>query len=288
MGEERSAGAHMFMVPSDAESNTGAANSTLSRENAESEHRNATIEEAASYLHEVENEFSGRPAVYNEFRTIFEEFGAQRIGATQAINRVCQLFQGHNRLLLGFNLFLPPDYKIELREGGAGCGYSLTRPSSTPPTLGVSQAVGATVAHQQGPLQQQMVHGTPNNMGHGTGISHREQARMQRGTLDFSPYLLAEQAEISNIVQHLRYTTDVSDPVAVEHFRSSERSYRYLDRIRTRYSENREILEGFTDVLRAYSNGQITIQQLSEEVSELFHADLDLIQEFDQFLPGPE
>ena len=41
------------------------------------------------------------------------------------IERVSRLFAGHQRLILGFNTFLPAGYKIEVRHpqhGGAGGG----------------------------------------------------------------------------------------------------------------------------------------------------------------------
>ena len=42
------------------------------------------------------------------------------------IERVSRLFAGHQRLILGFNTFLPAGYKIEIRHpqqhGGAGGG----------------------------------------------------------------------------------------------------------------------------------------------------------------------
>ena len=38
-----------------------------------------------------------------------------RINTPGVIKRVSELFRGHNDLILGFNTFLPPGYKIEVR-----------------------------------------------------------------------------------------------------------------------------------------------------------------------------
>ncbi|KAJ1628399.1 paired amphipathic helix, partial [Pavlovales sp. CCMP2436] len=43
-----------------------------------------------------------------------QEFKAQSIDTPGVIRRVLTLFAGHNSLILGFNTFLPPGYRIEL------------------------------------------------------------------------------------------------------------------------------------------------------------------------------
>ena len=38
------------------------------------------------------------------------------------ISRVSMLFKGHPELIVGFNTFLPPGYKIEVQANDAGLG----------------------------------------------------------------------------------------------------------------------------------------------------------------------
>ena len=45
-----------------------------------------------------------------------KEFKAQSIDTPGVIDRVLQLFHGHRELILGFNIFLPPGYKIEFSD----------------------------------------------------------------------------------------------------------------------------------------------------------------------------
>jgi paired amphipathic helix protein Sin3a len=45
-----------------------------------------------------------------------QNFKAQNIDTPGVINRVSSLFRGYNKLILGFNTFLPEGYKIELRD----------------------------------------------------------------------------------------------------------------------------------------------------------------------------
>ena len=61
-------------------------------------------------------EFSDKPHIYNEFLEIMKNFKAQSINTPGVIERVKNLFRGYNKLILGFNTFLPEGegYKIEL------------------------------------------------------------------------------------------------------------------------------------------------------------------------------
>ena len=58
--------------------------------------------------------FGDQPHIYNNFLDIMKNFKAQTIDTPGVIKRVSELFRGHDNLILGFNLFLPPGFKIEL------------------------------------------------------------------------------------------------------------------------------------------------------------------------------
>uniref|UniRef100_A0A8C4HS53 Paired amphipathic helix protein Sin3b n=1 Tax=Dicentrarchus labrax TaxID=13489 RepID=A0A8C4HS53_DICLA len=58
------------------------------------------------------------PGIYNKFLDIMKEFKSQSIDTPGVINRVSQLFHGHPDLVLGFNAFLPPGYRIEVPKNG--------------------------------------------------------------------------------------------------------------------------------------------------------------------------
>jgi len=78
--------------------------------------RELKVEDALLYLDQVKMEFSDQPKIYNEFLEIMKNFKAQSITTPGVIDQVKQLFKGHNKLILGFNTFLPEGegYKIEL------------------------------------------------------------------------------------------------------------------------------------------------------------------------------
>lgn len=105
------------------------------------------VEDALSYLDQVKIRFGNEPGIYNKFLDIMKEFKSQRYASVCAlkicsnaqkvlmnecisdvsihsidtpgvINRVSQLFHGHPDLVLGFNAFLPPGYRIEIPRNG--------------------------------------------------------------------------------------------------------------------------------------------------------------------------
>jgi len=107
------------------------------------------VEDALSYLDQVKFKFGNQPQVYNDFLDIMKEFKSQSIDTPGVISRVSMLFKGHPELIVGFNTFLPPGYKIEVQTNDNQQG----------------QAVAGTGGHQIQSFFQTIVH-TP----HGTHL----------------------------------------------------------------------------------------------------------------------
>jgi len=141
----------------------------------------------------VKLRFADRPHVYNRFLDIMKDFKAQHIDTPGVIQRVSTLFKGHRELILGFNTFLPPGYRIDARDldrleamtpagapGGAGGPASTLNPVTS---SGVQQGVplpnnshmagpGPQVGGPQRPTGAQQQHGGNQAMmyrGHGAG-----------------------------------------------------------------------------------------------------------------------
>mmetsp|Transcript_6575 Transcript_6575/g.13303 ORF Transcript_6575/g.13303 Transcript_6575/m.13303 type:complete len:1590 (+) Transcript_6575:983-5752(+) len=77
------------------------------------------VEDALAYLDKVKQQFQDKPEVYNQFLEIMKNFKSQTIDTPGVIQHVCELFKGHDNLILGFNTFLPPGFKIEIPGRGA-------------------------------------------------------------------------------------------------------------------------------------------------------------------------
>ena len=73
-----------------------------------------TIGDMLAYLDEVKYKFRNQPQVYDEFLDIFKQFKSQSIDTLEVVAKVSQLFVGHPELIVGFNVFLPDCYKIDV------------------------------------------------------------------------------------------------------------------------------------------------------------------------------
>ncbi|XP_053663250.1 paired amphipathic helix protein Sin3a [Anopheles marshallii] len=133
------------------------------------------VEDALSYLDQVKYRFGNQPQVYNDFLDIMKEFKSQSIDTPGVIQRVSNLFRGHPELIVGFNTFLPPGYKIEVQANDQGC-YLFQVSVSVQPTA----SSGASVAPQPSPHKYntifqgggQIVQSTGSGGGGAAGVSN--------------------------------------------------------------------------------------------------------------------
>jgi len=74
------------------------------------------VKDALAYLEQVKKKYSGQPEVYNRFLDLMKAFKSKSLTAEGVIKGVKKLFKGEPHLLLGFNQFLPPGYRITLQN----------------------------------------------------------------------------------------------------------------------------------------------------------------------------
>jgi paired amphipathic helix protein Sin3a len=65
-----------------------------------------------------------------------KEFKSQSIDTPGVIQRVSNLFKGHPELIVGFNTFLPPGYKIEVQANDQGFAYQVSVSVPSPSSSG--------------------------------------------------------------------------------------------------------------------------------------------------------
>jgi len=70
-------------------------------------HHTATT---AAWFLQVKREFEHNSRVYNEFLDIMKKFKTHAIDTPGVMEQVSKLFRGNNKLILGFNTFLPDGY----------------------------------------------------------------------------------------------------------------------------------------------------------------------------------
>ncbi|XP_071446323.1 paired amphipathic helix protein Sin3a isoform X2 [Hetaerina americana] len=105
------------------------------------------VEDALSYLDQVKYRFGNQPQVYNDFLDIMKEFKSQSIDTPGVIARVSNLFKGHPELIVGFNTFLPPGYKIEVQANDQGYAFQVSVSMPSPTAMA---ATTTTVVHTGG------------------------------------------------------------------------------------------------------------------------------------------
>lgn len=128
------------------------------------------VEDALSYLDLVKFKFGSQPQVYNDFLDIMKEFKSQSIDTPGVIQRVSNLFRGFPDLIVGFNTFLPPGYKIEVQRNEQGYAFqvSVSMPSPTGTmTMDSPQQKPATILSGSGTI----IHSNMGNPGPPTGLS---------------------------------------------------------------------------------------------------------------------
>uniref|UniRef100_A0A8C6Q852 Paired amphipathic helix protein Sin3b n=1 Tax=Nothobranchius furzeri TaxID=105023 RepID=A0A8C6Q852_NOTFU len=232
-----------------------------------------SVEDALSYLDQVKIRFANDPGIYNKFLDIMKEFKSQSIDTPGVINRVSQLFHGHPDLVLGFNAFLPPGYRIEVPKNGM-FPLRVTEMFLTKlffyllcPSIQVS------------PGQQDSISSTP------TGPPEPP----SRLSLPLTSRESQNQATSSSVSPPASETSPVEFDSAIS----------YVNKIKNRFLDHPEIYRSFLEILHTYQKEQLEVKEsrssrgssgmtedeVFSKVASLFKGQEDLLAEFGQFLP---
>jgi len=274
------------------------------------------VEDALSYLDQVKYKFGTQPQVYNDFLDIMKEFKSQSIDTPGVIQRVSNLFKGHPELIVGFNTFLPPGYKIEVQSNEQGYAFqvsvSMPSPTTSAPTL------IQTSHHSIGPPNEPLtimpggvkIQGPPPIMPRTTSPQSVPASHYQpHPPTTAPPGLLAatgfgmlplaqQQAHLA--VSHALNSVDnphphpstQSQPVEFNH------AINYVNKIKNRFQGQPDKYKKFLEILHTYQKEQriakegscaplkhLTEAEVYSQVSKLFEHQEDLLAEFGQFLP---
>ncbi|KAJ8707258.1 hypothetical protein PYW08_011392 [Mythimna loreyi] len=279
------------------------------------------VEDALSYLDQVKYKFNTQPQVYNDFLDIMKEFKSQTIDTPGVITRVSNLFKGHPELIVGFNTFLPPGYKIEVQSNGQ---VSVSMPSPTgfggagPPGGAGGAAVVLGVQHQPPPPPQpQLVHLLPQAQEvEKEAVRRANYSNMEMSVnnaivhnLSVNPAPTNTLHQISQAHQQIEAaihhgstpgSAQASNPAHATPAPSSQpvefnHAIEYVNKIKSRFSRQPDKYKRFLEILHAYQRGhremkepQAKLQTEAEvysQVAKLFENQDDLLAEFGQFLP---
>ncbi|GIY36696.1 hypothetical protein CEXT_216131 [Caerostris extrusa] len=259
------------------------------------------VEDALSYLDQVKYKFGNQPQVYNDFLDIMKEFKSQSIDTPGVIQRVSNLFRGHPELIVGFNTFLPPGYRIEVQPNeqvqvsipgtnvAGGGPTSLTIHPTGPPSATVH-----TVQQTNHTVKDASPHTSP--VAKPPPVSNSQphsNSQNQHSVHQSSP----PQAQSGNTPGSGSTANSTAPPASQQQQQPVEFNHaiNYVNKIKNRFQGQPEIYKQFLEILHTYQKEQRTLKdtgqkplteaEVYEKVAKLFQHQEDLLQEFGQFLP---
>ncbi|XP_010874355.1 paired amphipathic helix protein Sin3a isoform X2 [Esox lucius] len=270
------------------------------------------VEDALSYLDQVKLQFGNQPQVYNDFLDIMKEFKSQSIDTPGVISRVSQLFKGHPDLIMGFNTFLPPGYKIEVQTNEQvnvttpGQIHYITPHGISVQNLPVTGPPSQPVPHHHQSLQPP---GGPPTSTCTAGPALPTPAKTTKPmqslaltpTSQPNPSIPTYASPRSPTVQsHTPVSSTPSSGPLLQNNQPVEFNHaiNYVNKIKNRFQGQPDIYKAFLEILHTYQKEQrnakeaggnytpaLTEQEVYAQVARLFKNQEDLLSEFGQFLP---
>ncbi|KAL7423639.1 hypothetical protein Q5752_001220 [Cryptotrichosporon argae] len=246
-------------------------------------YRPLNVRDALTYLDQVKIQFVDQPDVYNRFLDVMKEFKGQVIDTPGVIERVSSLFRGHPVLIQGFNTFLPPGYRIDCTtDGENGTNViTVTTPNGTvttvpgPPgalaaainasAVAVAKAVPEPVKETKPAPSAIPLPAAPAQPAPASGPSTPSAAQFLANNLNTK----AGQPVNARAAPMLEFNHAIS----------------FVNKIKNRFEGQPETYKNFLEILQTYQRDSKGIEEVYEQVTELFKHAPDLIDEFKQFLP---
>uniref|UniRef100_A0A1B6C0M8 Paired amphipathic helix protein Sin3a n=1 Tax=Clastoptera arizonana TaxID=38151 RepID=A0A1B6C0M8_9HEMI len=254
------------------------------------------VDDALSYLDLVKYKFGEKPQIYNDFLDIMKEFKSQSIDTPGVIERVSTLFTGHPDLIVGFNTFLPPGYKIEIKSNDQG--YSFQVQVSMPPTSPSLTSSNSIIQTNIGQQSANAINNTfiPQNSAIISPITVTASPPVLK-TGSFKTIYTKPMHILEPILQSDQTETATQQPTSQNQPVEFNHAINYVNKIKNRFQGQPEKYKRFLEILHTYQMEQRTIKedsgctkQLTEaevysQVAKLFENQEDLLAEFGQFLP---
>ncbi|TMW65986.1 hypothetical protein Poli38472_003751 [Pythium oligandrum] len=266
-------------------------------------HRELRVEDALLYLDQVKQQFGDQPDIYNQFLDVMKDFKAQTIDTPGVIMRVSSLFRGYPNLILGFNTFLPPGYRIRPDTSIEVIPQQMSRPMNAPPSMYSNVQAGPQGAQAMGqgvhrpppvtippPYSPPSLSGshhskqpTPSrqNLAPGGHPGSQKMGSQQSKQGSKKPQQPLQPAGNAGAAQNQGGNggRGSANPVEFDH------AIHYVTTIKQRFADEPETYKEFLAILHTYQKEQRSIRQVLDQVSYLFRDHPDLLREFTFFLP---
>ncbi|XP_067327362.1 paired amphipathic helix protein Sin3a isoform X2 [Anolis sagrei] len=258
------------------------------------------VEDALSYLDQVKLQFGSQPQVYNDFLDIMKEFKSQSIDTPGVISRVSQLFKGHPDLIMGFNTFLPPGYKIEVQTNDM---VNVTTPGQVHqiPAHGLQPQPTPQPAHPSQPTAQSVpTPAQPAPQPPPAKISKPSQLQAHTPNSQQTPPIPYASPRSPPVQPHTPVAISLGTTPSLQNNQPVEFNHaiNYVNKIKNRFQGQPDIYKAFLEILHTYQKEQrnakeaggnytpaLTEQEVYAQVARLFKNQEDLLSEFGQFLP---
>ncbi|KAG3114364.1 hypothetical protein PI125_g6515 [Phytophthora idaei] len=244
-------------------------------------HRELRVEDALLYLDQVKQQFGDQPDIYNQFLDVMKDFKAQAIDTPGVILRVSTLFRGYPNLILGFNTFLPPGYRIRpdtsievipsQMAGRGGVQQSMYS------NVAAQQSSNANMGHRPPPVTIPPPPYSPPELHKPTPSSRQQLAPAGQMKTGGKPKKQQQQAPAPSGGNAAARSS--TNPVEFDH------AIHYVTTIKQRFADEPETYKEFLAILHTYQKEQRSIRQVLDQVSHLFRDHPDLLREFTFFLP---
>ncbi|XP_058494449.1 paired amphipathic helix protein Sin3b [Solea solea] len=256
------------------------------------------VEDALSYLDQVKIRFANDPGIYNKFLDIMKEFKSQSIDTPGVINRVSQLFYGHPDLVLGFNAFLPPGYRIEVPKNGMAFLQSPFSTQVSPGQQGKSLTTSAVPATSSSASATPVDAGPARTNEVKAASSESLPSPTSAGPPE-PPSRLSLPLMSRESQNHATTSSSVSPPASETSPVEFDSAISYVNKIKNRFLDHPEIYRAFLEILHTYQKEQLEVKEsrgsrgssgmtedeVFSKVASLFKGQEDLLAEFGQFLP---
>jgi paired amphipathic helix protein Sin3a len=240
-------------------------------------HRELRVEDALLYLDQVKQQFGDQPDIYNQFLDVMKDFKAQAIDTPGVILRVSTLFRGYPNLILGFNTFLPPGYRIRPDTSIEVIPSQMTGRGGVQQSMyaGVGGQQSANMDHRPPPVTIPPPPYSPPELHKPTPSMRQQMAPTGQMKTGGKP----KKQPAATPSGGNAASRSSTNPVEFDH------AIHYVTTIKQRFADEPETYKEFLAILHTYQKEQRSIRQVLDQVSHLFRDHPDLLREFTFFLP---
>ncbi|XP_026540908.1 paired amphipathic helix protein Sin3a [Notechis scutatus] len=232
--------------------------------------------------------------------SVTPSYQVKSIDTPGVISRVSQLFKGHPDLIMGFNTFLPPGYKIEVQTNDM---VNVTTPGQVHqiPAHGLQPQPQPQPQHPSQPSAQSApTPAQPAPQPPPAKISKPSQLQAHTPTSQQTPPVPYTSPRSPPVQPHTPVTISLGATPSLQNNQPVEFNHaiNYVNKIKNRFQGQPDIYKAFLEILHTYQKEQrnakeaggnytpaLTEQEVYAQVARLFKNQEDLLSEFGQFLP---